>query len=126
MNDRDSADARISTFESVPRVRSTWMIASAPAAIGAPVMVRIAVPGSTRRVGIVPAPTVSITSSDTGCDSAGGGDVSGADRIAVHRGIIEAGNIARRADLLGEHATEAGKNRHALDAERCDIFENNS
>ena len=55
---------------SVPAsVRSTGTTASAPAGIGAPVMIRMAVPGRTSSVARKPAGTSSITVSDTGADS---------------------------------------------------------
>ena len=107
-------------------MRSTWMIASAPGAIGAPVMVRIAVSRThttsrhrSRADGLEHLEADRI-------GFAGGRDIGSADRVAVHRGIVEARNIARRADLLGEHSAEPVKDRNALDAERSNGFEDDA
>ncbi len=50
-------------------------------------------------------------------------DVGGAHRVTVHRGVVEAGDVARRADFLGEHAAERVENRRPLDPERRHVFE---
>ena len=48
----------------------------------------------------------------------GGRDIGRANRIAVHRGVVEAWNIARGTNLLGEHPVQRVKERHPLNAER--------
>jgi hypothetical protein len=73
--------------------------------------------------GIAPAATVSITLSLTGLDSLAEA-IGGPHRVAVHRGVIEAGDIARRADLFGEYAAECLQDRHSLDPEHCHVGKN--
>ena len=53
-----------------PSVSSTAMTASAPAGIGAPVMMRAASPGPTEKVGLTPAATSPTIRNDTGVASA--------------------------------------------------------
>jgi hypothetical protein len=51
-------------------VNSTWTTVSAPSGTNAPVMMRIAVPGSTRNDGTEPAGTSPITRNDPGRSAA--------------------------------------------------------
>ena len=54
---------------------------------------------------------------------AGMGNIGGAHGIAVHRRVVEAGDVAWRADFFGQHAAERGHHRRALDAEGRHGFE---
>ena len=47
---------------------------------------------------------------------AGAGEVGRAHGVAVHRGVVVRGHVARRDHVLGEHAAERGAHRHALAA----------
>jgi hypothetical protein len=54
---------------------------------------------------------------------AGGHHIGGANRVPVHRGVIEARDIARRMNLLGENAAMSREQRYALNAENRDVIE---
>ena len=43
-----------------------------------------------------------------------GAEVGGAHGVAVHRGVVVRGHVARRDHVLGEHAAERGAHGHAL------------
>ena len=69
-------------------VASTGTTASAPAGSRAPVAIRTAVPGRTSTAGRGRRPRTSpMTSRRTGAVLGRAGDVGGADRVAVHRGV---------------------------------------
>ncbi len=55
-----------------------------------------------------------------------GGDICGANRVTVHRRVIEARDIARRANLLGQDSSQRVQERHALDPERLDGLEDDT
>ena len=59
-------DWRISTRSVPPSVSSTWTMASAPDGSGAPVMIRMTVPGASARLLVSPAATSPSTGSVTG------------------------------------------------------------
>jgi hypothetical protein len=79
--------------------------------------VRIAVPASTRAPGIEPDAKARRTR------RAGMGDIGGTHRVTVHRRVVEAGDVARRADFLCEHEAERVEDRRPLDTERRHVFE---
>ena len=95
---------------SVTSVSSTITTASAPGGSGAPVMIRMAPPGSTGPVGAAPAAIVPSTRSSTG----DGRGVGGADGEAVDGRVVEGRDLLGRVHVLGRHVAErvAQADRH--------------
>ena len=92
-----------SSTRATPRlVSSSGMTASAPVGIGAPVMMRIARPGPMPERDFAPAATSPTTGSVAGSSARRVLGVDRAHGVAVHGGVVEAGQRDRRVDALGQ------------------------
>ena len=76
-----------------PSVSSTGTTASAPSGIGAPVMIRSTCPGGSTWWVVSPAATSPATGSTTGVCARGAGELGRAHGVAVHRRVVEAGQV---------------------------------
>ena len=86
-------------------VSSTRTTASAPSGTIAPVEIAIASPAPTLAAAGWPARD-SPTTRSAPARRGGAGGVGGADRVAVHRRVVEAGHGVGGGDVLGEHPAE--------------------
>ena len=97
-------------------VSSTGTTVSTPGGRGAPVMILAASPGPTGSATWRPAGI----STDTRYDRAAGAELVTAQRVAVHRGVVEGRDLLARDDVGGGGAAEGVEQRDLLRGERDD------
>ena len=106
--------ARSRTRSVPPSVCSTGTIASAPAGSGAPVMIRCTVPAASAGTSVRPAGMSAATGSSTGRSAVGSGQLGGAHRVAVHRGVVERRQRHRGDQVGGQHPAAGLGQPHLL------------
>ena len=102
---------------------SSWRTTvSAPSGIGAPVMIRIAVP-ATCALGHRPGARFADDREADRRRRRRVRDVARAHRVSVHRGVVEAWKIGSRRDRLGEDPSERLVEADRLRREHADLLE---
>ena len=102
---------------------SSWRTTvSAPSGIGAPVMIRIAVP-ATCACGHRPRPRFPDDGKADRRARRRLRDVARAHRVSVHRGVVEPGEIGPRRDRLGEDPSQRRVEADGLRCEHADLLE---